>query len=116
MKYAILVRESKEDFALRNDSPEGTRYRAGWTAYTAALQQAGVLVGGAGLQAPETGTIVRVKGDKREVQDGPFPDGKEQLGGFYLLEVPNIDAALEWAVRVPVTERGSVEVRPLLPM
>lgn len=116
MKYALLIRESKEDFALRGNSPEGARYKAGWAAYTAALQQAGIIVGGAGLEPPETGTVVRTRGDKREVQDGPFPDGKEQLGGFYLIEVPNIDDALAWAVRVPVSERGSVEVRPVLPM
>jgi hypothetical protein len=116
MKYALLIRESAEDFATRDNSPATDPYRQGWVAYTQALQQAGVMVGGAGLQAPETGTIVRRRGDKRDVQDGPFPDGKEQLGGFYLLEVPNIDAALEWAARVPVSERGSVEVRPLLAM
>ena len=60
--------------------------------------------------------VLRIRGDKREVQDGPFPDGKEQLGGFYLIDVADIDAAMEWAARVPITEQGSVEVRPLLEM
>ena len=83
MKYAILVRESKEDFALRNDSPEGTRYRAGWTAYTAALQQAGVLVGGAGLQAPETGTIVQ--GQRRQARGSGRPLPRRQGAARRLL-------------------------------
>ena len=70
MKYALLIRESAEDFATRDNSPATDPYRQGWLAYTQALQQAGVMVGGAGLQAPETGTIVRRRGDKRDVQDG----------------------------------------------
>lgn len=112
MEYAILIRESSEDFARRND-PE---YKNGWVAYTQALIQAGIMTGGAGLTAPETGTIVRRRGDDHEVQDGPFPEGKEQLGGFYLIEVPDLDTALEWATRVPISRQGSVEVRPRLAM
>jgi hypothetical protein len=116
MKYAILIRESAQDFALRDSPTAGEKYRAGWVAYTQAIQQAGIVTGGAGLQAPETGTVLRIRGDKREVQDGPFPDGKEQLGGFYLIDVPDIDVAMEWAARVPISQQGSVEVRPVLTM
>jgi hypothetical protein len=116
MKYAILIRESTQDFANRVNPATAENYRAGWVAYSQALMQAGVMTGGAGLMPPETGTILRMRGDKREVQDGPFPDGKEQLGGFYLIDVANLDAALEWAARVPVSEQSSVEIRPLLSM
>ena len=110
MQYALIIRESSNDFARRSDPT----YRNGWTAYTQALVQAGVMAGGAGLTPPETGTVVRRRGEDHDVQDGPFPEAKEQLGGFYLINVPNLDAALEWAVRVPVSAEGSVEVRPLL--
>jgi hypothetical protein len=64
------------------------------------------------LQVPETGTTVRLKEGKRRVQDGPFADTKEQLGGFTILELPSLDAALDWAARCPAASIGAVEVRP----
>jgi hypothetical protein len=72
-----------------------------------------VLVGGNPLQAPETATTVRIKDGKRNVQDGPFADTKEQLGGFTILELPSLDAALDWAARCPAASSGAVEVRPV---
>lgn len=112
MEYAIIIRESAEDFANRGTPA----YRDGWIAYTQALIQAGIMTGGAGLAPPETSTIIRRKGEDHDVQDGPYPEGKEQLGGFYLINVPDLDTALEWATRVPVSNSGSVEVRPKLQM
>ena len=112
MQYALIIRESADDFAHRADPA----YRDGWIAYSQALAQAGVMTGGAGLTAPETGTIVRRNGENHDVQDGPYPEGKEQLGGFYLIDVPDLDTALEWATRVPVSKHGSVEIRPKLQM
>ncbi|MBX5158560.1 MULTISPECIES: YciI family protein [unclassified Rhizobium] len=112
MQYALIIREAAEDFASRSDPA----YRDGWVAYSKALAQAGIMTGGAGLTGPETGTIVRRKGQEHDVQDGPYPEGKEQLGGFYLIDVPDIDTALEWATRVPISDKGSVEVRPRLQM
>ena len=75
-----------------------------------------MFVGGAGLQPPATGTTVRLRGGARQVHDGPFADTKEQLGGYYIIEVPNLDAALEWAAKCPAAPTGSVEVRPHVPM
>ena len=72
-----------------------------------------VYVGGEPLQVPETGTTVRLKDGKRRVQDGPFADTKEQLGGFMILELPSLDVALDWAARCPAASGGAVEVRPL---
>jgi hypothetical protein len=112
MQYALIIRESAADFGRRGDQD----YKNGWTAYTQALVQAGIMTGGAGLSLPETGTVVRRRGDDHDVQDGPYPEGKEQLGGFYVIEVPNLDAALEWAMRIPISASSSVEVRPLLQM
>ncbi|MFK0161981.1 YciI family protein [Rhizobium sp. NPDC090279] len=112
MQYALIIREAPEDFKRREDPV----YKNGWVAYTQALVQAGIMTGGAGLTPPETATVIRRRGEDHDVQDGPFPEGKEQLGGFYLIDVPDLDAALEWAVRVPISQHGSVEVRPRLQM
>ena len=79
-----------------------------------ALRAAGVLVGGAGLQSPQTATTVSVREGKRHVQDGPYAETKEFLVGFAIIDVPNLDAALEWVARNPAASCASVEVRPLL--
>ena len=86
-----------------------------WRAYYKALLEAGIYVGGDPLGVPETGTTVRFKEGKRRVQDGPFADTKEQLGGFIILDLPSLDAALDWAARCPAASVGAVEVRPLVP-
>ncbi len=80
-----------------------------------AINQAGVVVYGAGLMPPGTATTVRVSGGERQVQDGPFADSKEMLGGIFVIDVPDLDTALEWAARSPAASAGCVEVRPLLP-
>ena len=111
MEYAILFYETGDDFAARSSAkPEA--YWGAWEAYTNAMQQAGVLKSGKCLQPPATATTIRMKGGSRKVQDGPFADTKEQLGGFVSIEVPNLDAALEWAARAPSAGSGGVEVRP----
>ena len=79
-----------------------------------ALRAAGVLVGGAGLQSPQIATTVSAREGKRHVQDGPYAETKEFLVGFAVIDVPNLDAALEWAARNPAASCASVEVRPLL--
>jgi hypothetical protein len=112
MQFALLIFESPEAFAARN-ADENDPYVGAWRAYYKALVEAGVYVGGDPLQAPETGTTVRLKNGKRRVQDGPFADAKEQLGGFTILELPSLDAAIDWAARCPAASIGAVEVRPL---
>jgi len=114
MQFALLVFESPEAFAARNND-ETDPYLGAWRAYHQALVEAGIYVGGNPLQAPETGTTVRLKEGKRRVQDGPFADAKEQLGGFAILELPSLDAALDWAARCPAASAGAGEVRPLAP-
>ena len=114
MQFALLVFESPEAFAARNND-ETDPYLGAWRAYHKALVEAGIYVGGNPLQAPETGTTVRLKEGKRRVQDGPFADTKEQLGGFTILELPSLDVALDWAARCPAASAGAVEVRPLAP-
>jgi hypothetical protein len=114
MQFALLVYESQEAFATRNKD-ESDPYIGAWRAYYKALVDAGVYVGGDPLEVPETGTTVRLTESKRHVQDGPYADTKEQLGGFLILELPSLDAALDWAARCPTASAGAVEVRPLAP-
>jgi hypothetical protein len=116
MNYAILIYEGDEGFRLRSDLVDGPAYGAAWPAYSKALVDAGVFVDGAGLELPQTATTLRVIDGKRQVQDGPFAETKEQLGGFYIIDVPDLDTALSWASRVPVTKSGVLEVRPVLKM
>jgi hypothetical protein len=115
MKFMMMTYETPDAFETRKDPNRGPGYRAAWMAFGQALREAGILEGGAGLEPPETATTVRVKEGKRLVQDGPFADAKEQLGGFYIIEVQSLDKALEWAARCPGASDGVVEVRPLLP-
>jgi hypothetical protein len=112
MQFALLIYESPEAFATR--SKDGTdHYTGAWRAYHKALVESGAYLAGDPLQAPETGTTVRLKEGKRRVQDGPFAETKEQLGGFTILELPSLDAALDWAARCPAASCGAVEVRPV---
>jgi len=115
MKYMLLATEKQEDFDRRTHPVEGRAHVGAWKAYTEALQKAGILVSGAGLQPPQTATTVRVRDGKRQIQDGPFAETKELLGGFLIIDVPNLDDALEWAARSPAAAYASVEVRPVLP-
>ena len=85
-----------------------------WGDFEQALVDAGVHVSGEGLQPSATATTVRRQGDDRIVTDGPFAETKEQLGGFYLIDVENLDEALEWAKKVPISDGQSTEVRPVM--
>jgi hypothetical protein len=114
MKYMMLAYEANDDFAARNDDQRKGAYLAAWKAYGEALRQAGVYVSGGGLVPPAAATTVRLRDGKREVQDGPYADTKEQLGGYCVLEVPDLDQALAWAARCPAARNGAVELRPLL--
>ena len=84
-----------------------------FVAYVEALRSAGVLVGGDRLKPTETATTVRVVDGKTQVLDGPYADTKEQLGGYFVIDVPDLDAALSWAARCPGAARGTLEVRPI---
>jgi hypothetical protein len=82
-----------------------------WVEYTRAVKDAGALLGAERLTATDTATSVRVRGDDRLLTDGPFMETKEHLLGFYLVDVPDLDTALDWAARMPVAGYGTVEVR-----
>uniref|UniRef100_C5CSY4 YCII-related n=1 Tax=Variovorax paradoxus (strain S110) TaxID=543728 RepID=C5CSY4_VARPS len=112
MQYMLMFYQPAAEFEQRNDA-SSQAYRASWVAYADAVRQSGISLGGHGLFLPMTGTTLRVRGDKRQVQDGPFADTKEQLGGYFVVDVPDLDAALEWAARAPCAASGGVEVRPV---
>jgi hypothetical protein len=115
MLYALLIYERPHDFDRREDAAEEVAYTAAWQAWHKALVEAGAFSSGAPLHRPETGTTIRQRDSKRLVQDGPYANTKEQLGGFTLLECPTLDAALEWAARCPAAAYGAVELRPIAP-
>jgi len=89
---------------------------AAYNAYTQALQNAGVLKGSNRLRPSGTATTLRTTSGKVQVLDGPFIDSKEQLGGYYLIDVPDLDAALSWAGKCPGVGHGIVEVRAIWSM
>ncbi|MGA9353179.1 MAG: YciI family protein [Terriglobales bacterium] len=114
MQFGLLIYESSEAFASRNNN-DSDPYLGAWRVYYKAVVDAGIYVGGDVLQVPETGTTVRVEEGARRVQDGPYAETKEQLAGIMILELPSLDAALNWAALCPAAASGVVEVRPLAP-
>ncbi len=115
MQYMLQFYENPEERAKHNDPALVGAYFDGWNAFISALAQSGAVVSGNGLLPPETATTLRVTDGARRVVDGPFSDNREVLGGYVILDVPDLDAALEWAARTPCVTAGSVEIRPLLP-
>jgi hypothetical protein len=85
-----------------------------WNAYTEALQQAGIMRAGDALHPADSATTVRVREGDTQVTDGPFAETKETLGGYYVIDVPDLDTALKYAARMPNIAYGSVEVRPVV--
>jgi hypothetical protein len=115
MHYMLLFNETAGEMAKRTDPAQADTYWGGWTAYMAALAQSGAMISANGLQPPELSTTIRVENGKRHIVDGPFADTKEMLGGYAVVDVAELDAALEWASRAPCATAGSVEIRPVLP-
>jgi hypothetical protein len=110
MTYALLVYGSP-DVPPPATAPDGVF--ADWVECTRALHQAGVLLAGEGLAGTDAATTVRHRDGALRLTDGPFAETKEQLLGFYLIDVPDLDAALAWAGRLPAVTWGSTEVRPV---
>jgi hypothetical protein len=115
MQYALLFAEPASEMAKRNDPAAASAYWGAWMSYMTAMREAGVMQGGQGLEPAPLATTLRLRDGQRHVQDGPYADTKEQLGGFVTLEVPDLDTALEWAARSPAAAVGAVEVRPVMP-
>lgn len=112
MQYTLIFYLGPDEFKARTDPEKKEAFWAAFLPYLKAIKEAGILVGGAGLQSPDMATTVRLRDGQRLVQDGPYSDSKEQLGGFVMIDVPDLDAALDWAARYPAGPNGLVEVRP----
>ena len=112
MRYLLLI--YGEESTAAPDPAEAEQIMNEYWAYSEALAAAGVMKAGEALQESNTATTVRVKDTERVVTDGPFAETREVLGGFYLVDVPDLDAALDWAARCPGAKHGSIEVRPIM--
>ena len=113
MQYLLMI-YGNEAGMLAAPKEMVTQMTAAYGAYTEAMQKAGVLRGGERLRPTSDATTVRVKDGKTQVLDGPYAETKEQLGGYYMIDVPDLDAALSWAARCPTVGHGIVEVRPTM--
>ena len=112
MLYLLLLHAEEAGWAEMSQTQQEQGVAA-YQAYTEALKKAGHWVGSNRLRPVSTATTVRVVNGKTQVQDGPYADSKEQLGGYYLIDVPDMDAALSWAARCPGASHGTIEVRPV---
>lgn len=110
MLYALMIYERPDDWQRRDPADS---YIGAWRSYFRAVSDAGIYVGGNALESPDNATTVRLRDDKRLIQDGPYANTKEQLGGVMLLELPTLDEALDWAARCPAAAYGAIEVRPV---
>jgi len=95
-------------------SPEAQAEFADWFKVTEEMQQAGVHVDGSALHPAPAATTLRLRDGERVLTDGPFAETKEALGGYYVIDVPDLDTALEWAAKMPNAGYGSIEVRPVM--
>lgn len=112
MRYMLMLYADPAGWSALSPAEQADAMVA-YGAYTEALEKAAALRGVGRLQPGSTATTVRVRGGETRVLDGPYAESREELGGYYLIEVPGLDAALAWAARCPAAQHGAVEVRPL---
>jgi hypothetical protein len=115
MQYMLLI--YRDEAAIGRAGPEQMSEMMGaFMAYSTALRESGAFVAGDRLDLASNATTLRVTDGKTQVLDGPYAETKEQLGGFYIIDVPDLDAALAWAGRCPGARIGTMEVRPIAPV
>ena len=115
MQYLLMLYADQAGWSKLTPA-EQEQGAAAYSAYTGALTKAGVLQGANRLRPTTAATTVRMANGKAQVLDGPYAESKEQLGGYYLIDVPDLDAAISWAARCPAASHGVVEVRPIWAM
>ncbi|HOU41296.1 MAG TPA: YciI family protein [Promineifilum sp.] len=113
MQYMLLIYVDPQTYAGVTEEQLQTEM-AEYYAFGPSLRERGIEVSGEGLQGIETATTLRVRDGQALITDGPFAETKEHLGGFYLIDVANLDEAIEVARRIPDVRRGSVEIRPVM--
>lgn len=115
MQYLLMIYANEAAESAMSPAEMGAVMQA-YGPYTEALVQAGVMRAGERLRPTADATSVRVRNGKSEVLNGPYAETQEQLGGYYLIDVPDLDAALQWAARCPSASFGTIEVRPVWAM
>lgn len=110
MKFMLLIHGDENAMMQANSSND---LGADYAAYNQALAKAGAMIAGDRLRPTTTATSVRIRDGKTEVLDGPYAETREQFGGYYLIEAPDMAAALDWAGKCPASRTGTVEVRPV---
>ena len=115
MQYMLLIYGNEADMKTMSKA-DGEQMYAAYGAYTQALIKAGVMKAGDQLKPSGTATTVRIEGGKTKVLDGPYAETKEQLAGYYIIDVADADAALSWAAKCPGASMGTMEVRPIVMM
>lgn len=110
MRYMLLIYGDEQ--ALDDAEREACYHESAQLAHE--LHAAGKLIATSPLQPTATATSVRVRGGRRHVTDGPFAETREQLGGFYMVDVPNLDEAIAIAARIPMAKKGTIEIRPVM--
>jgi len=115
MDYLLVLYSNEDGWKNLTEEQQKQGYAA-YMAYTEALKKAGAFKGSNRLQPVAAATTVRVVDGKSQVLDGPYVESKEQLGGYFLIEAPDLDSALAWAARCPAAGHGTVEVRPVWSM
>jgi hypothetical protein len=115
MQYVLLIYSNEAGMQAASKA-DAEQMMAAYGAYGEAMKKAGVIGGGERLRPSASATTVRVADGKSKVLNGPYAETKEQLGGYYMIDVPDLDTALTWAARCPGASHGIVEVRPLWPM
>ena len=115
MQYLLMLYSDESGWEKMSKAEQEQGYKA-YMAYTEALKKASAWVGSNRLQPIATATTVKIANGKQQVLDGPYVDSKEQLGGYYLIEAPDLDAAIAWAARCPGASHGTIEVRPVWAM
>ena len=114
MKFLALIYNDERLYHGRHAGGHRRDVRGARRSSAQAAGEAGVFLGGEGLQPIATATTVRVRDDERMLTDGPYAETKEQLGGYYLLECKDLDDALNWAAQIPEAKTGAIEVRPIM--
>ncbi len=115
MQYMLLIYSDEAQQAMASYEAKGEMYAA-YNDYTAALRADNAYVGGNPLQGTATASTVRVKDGKTKVLNGPYAESREQLGGYYIVEAKNLDAAISYAAKCPGASYGAMEVRPIVAM
>jgi hypothetical protein len=115
MQYLLLLHSDEKAMQALTQDQSATMLAA-YGAYTKAMSDAGVRLASQRLRPTSTATTVRAKNGKTQALNGPYAEVKEQLGGFYLIDAPDLDAAISWAARCPGAEHGAIEVRPIWQM